>query len=61
MIEQIINNFKNFIERKGWTHKNAAEAVGCCRPHMSRILNGERTPSVKLLMKMEEVMKIYGN
>ena len=57
MIEQIINNFRNFMELKGWTHKEAAEIIGCCRPHLSRILKGERTPSIKLLMKMEEVMK----
>lgn len=43
-----------------WTHKDAAEAIGCCRPHMSRIFKGERTPSIKLLMKMEEVMKENG-
>lgn len=57
MIEQIINNFKQFIKDNQWTQRQAAEAIGCCRPHITRIFNGERTPSIKLLMRMEEVMK----
>ena len=59
MIQEIIDKYKLYIENKGWTHAQAAEKIGCCRAHMSRIFNGERTPSIKLLMEMERVMKEY--
>ena len=39
MIQEIINNYKRFINARGWTHADAAKAVGCCRAHMTRILN----------------------
>lgn len=59
MIQKIINKYKSFIEYKGWTHAKAAEEIGCCRAHMSRIFNRQRMPSITLLNKMEEVMKKY--
>lgn len=60
MIQEIIDKYRIFIEAKGWTHKEAAEAIGCCRAHMSRIFNGQRTPSIALLMEMEKVIKEDG-
>ena len=60
IIQNIIDKYKNFIEYKGWTHLEAAEAIGCCRAHMSRIFNGQRIPSITLLNKMEKVMERYG-
>lgn len=59
MIQEIINKYKAFIEYKGWTHARAAEEIGCCRAHMSRIFNGQRMPSITLLNKMEDKMKEY--
>ena len=59
MIKEIINKYKTFVEYKGWTHARAAEEIGCCRAHMSRIFNGQRTPSITLLNKMEKKMKEY--
>jgi transcriptional regulator with XRE-family HTH domain len=59
MIQKIINKYKSFIEYKGWTHARAAEEIGCCRAHMSRIFNGQRMPSITLLNKMEKVMEKY--
>ena len=57
MIQEIIDKYRNFIEYKGWTYAIAAEKIGCCRTHLGRIFNGLRSPSMSLLMKMEEVMK----
>lgn len=60
IIQDIIDKYKNFIERKGWSHARAAEEIGCCRAHMSRIFNGQRMPSITLLNEMEKVMNKYG-
>lgn len=59
MIQEIINKYESFIKSKGWTHARAAEEIGCCRAHMSRIFNGQRMPSITLLNKMENKMKEY--
>lgn len=60
MIQEIINNFKTFIEQHGWTQTYAAELIGCHFTHLSKIFHGVRVPSMTLLNKMEEVMKKYG-
>ena len=57
VIQEIINKFSLFITRKGWTQEKAAEEIECSQEHLSRVLRGKKTPSVKLLMKMEEVME----
>ena len=57
MIQEIINRYKAFIKSQEWTHARAAEEIGCCRAHMSRIFNGQRMPSITLLNEMEKVMK----
>lgn len=57
MIQEIIDKFSLFIARKLWTQETAAAKIGCTQEHLSRVLRGKKTPSVKLLMKMEEVMK----
>lgn len=59
MIQQIIDNYKFFIEHRNWTHARAAKEIGCCRAHMSRIFNGQRIPSMTLLNEMEKVIKKY--
>ena len=60
MIQKIIDNYFKFIQNKGWTYSIAAEAIGCSRPHLGRIFNGKRIPSITLLKKMEEVMEKEG-
>ena len=57
MIQEIIDKYYDFIQKKGWTYEIAAEKIGCCRAHLGRIFNGKRVPSITLLNKMEEVMK----
>lgn len=57
MIEEIIKKFKYFIKEKRWTQEYAAGKIGCCQEHLSRVLNGKKTPSVALLMRMERIMK----
>ena len=61
MIEQILNNFKNFLEAKGWTKQKAANELGCSREHISRIINGQRNPSTTLLIKIEKLMESERN
>ena len=57
MIEQIIFEFKLYIEVKGWTQVYAAELLDISQAHLSRVLNGKRIPSMTLLHKMEKVME----
>lgn len=57
MIQEIINQYYNFIKQKGWTYQLAAEKIECSRTHLGRIFNGLRVPSMSLLMRMEEAMK----
>lgn len=60
MIQQIIDNFTQFLLIMNITQEQAGEELGCSQEHLSRVLRGQRTPSIKLLMKMEEMMKNYG-
>ena len=57
MTKEVINKYKIYCKKKRWTQEEASERIGCHRAHLSRIFSGERNPSVKLLDKMEEVMK----
>ena len=59
MIEEIINNYNKYIEDNKLTQQVAADKVHISRTHLSRILRGERTPSMALLKRMEDVIK-YG-
>ena len=60
MIQQIINNFYNFIKNKNWTQCYAAKLIGCHPGHLSKIFHKERIPSMTLLNEMEKVMNKYG-
>lgn len=60
MIQEILDNFNEFMLIFNLTQQMCAEEIGCCQEHLSRVLRGLKTPSVKLLMKMEEMMKNYG-
>ena len=56
MIQEIINKFKKYMMLHNITQEEASENLGCCQEHLSRVLRGKKTPSVKLLMRMEEIM-----
>ncbi len=57
MIQEIINKYKQYQKDNKLTQQQAADKVHISRTHLSRIFNGERTPSMALLNRMEEVMK----
>jgi len=57
MVKDIIEQFKNFCEKEGWIQEQIAEKLECSRSHISKIFSGARNPSIKVLEKMEEVMK----
>ena len=57
MIEEIINNYNKYIEDNKLTQQAAADKIHISRTHLSRILRGERAPSMALLMRMEEVIR----
>lgn len=56
MIQEIISKFNSFMVSHNMTQEEAAEQIECSQEHLSRVLRGKKSPSVKLLMKMEEVM-----
>ncbi len=53
----IITEYENSMKIKGWTQTEAAEKLGCSQEHLSRIFRGLKNPSIKLLDKMEEIIK----
>ena len=57
MIQEIIDAFSNYMKLHDIKQEEAASDLGCCQEHLSRVLRGKKTPSVKLLMKMEEIMR----
>lgn len=57
MIQIIIDKFNSFMITHNLTQQEAAEQIECSQEHLSRVLRGKKTPSMKLLMKMEEVMR----
>lgn len=57
MIKEIIEQYKQYQIDNKLTQQEAADKVHISRTHLSRIFNGERTPSIALLSRMEEVMK----
>lgn len=60
MTKEIITQYQIFMSKHNWTQTEAAEKIGCSQEHLSRIFRGLKNPSVKLIDKMEEVMKRYG-
>lgn len=58
LIQTIINNFKEYMKLHNLSQGAAAELIEISRPHLNKVLNGNTAPSMALLMRMEEVMKI---
>lgn len=56
MIQIIINKFKKYMKDNGLTQGEAAELINISRTHLNKVLNGKETPSMALLMRMEEQM-----
>ena len=57
MIQEIIDKFNKIITIKNISQGSAAEQVKISRPHLNKILNGKETPSIALLMRMENFIK----
>lgn len=57
MIEEIINQYQQYIKNNNLTQQEGADKIHISRTHLSRILRGERAPSMALLMRMESVIK----
>ena len=57
MIQKIIDDFIQYMEIHHLTQGQAAELVNISRPHLNKVIHGKETPSMALLMRMEEVME----
>ena len=57
MVNEIIEKFKHFCEEREWTHEQIAQKLECSRSYITRIFSEIRTPSAKILDKIEEVMQ----
>ena len=60
LIEDIIKQYKIFMEQHYKSQGEAAEELGISRSHLNKIINRRDNPSTSLLLRMEEVMKKYG-
>lgn len=56
MIQEIIDKFKLYMNKRGWTQGKAAEEVHISRTHLNKVLNGREVPSMALLKRMEDTM-----
>jgi len=56
LIQTIIENFKKYMADNNLTQGAAAEQIKISRTHLNKVLNGKETPSMALLMRMEEAM-----
>ena len=56
MIQEIIDKFKEYMKLKNLSQGAAAELIKISRPHLNKILNSRTAPSMKVLMKMEEII-----
>lgn len=45
------------MQKQGWNQREAAEAIGCSRQHLNRIINKVCVPSAALCAKMETIME----
>lgn len=52
------NNIAKIRKQKGFTQTKLAELVGVSKFHISRIENGKSSPSVKLLIKIADVLNV---
>ena len=59
MIKEILDKYIYYIKQHQLTQQEAADMVHISRTHLSRVLRGERAPSMALLQRMENVME-YG-
>ena len=56
MLQKIIDDFIQYMKKHELKQGKAAELVQISRPHLNKVINGKETPSMALLMRMEEVM-----
>lgn len=56
MLQKIIDEFIQYMKKHELKQGEAAELVQISRPHLNKVINGKETPSMALLMRMEEVM-----
>ena len=56
LIQTIIDRFKKYMADNRLTQGQAAELIKISRTHLNKVLNGRETPSMALLMRMEEQM-----
>lgn len=54
LIQKIIDEFKDYMTINNLTQGAAAELIHISRTHLNKVLNGKETPSMALLMRMEE-------
>lgn len=57
MIEKLLEELKNYMEKKGLTQKQLAELLEVNQPQISRLFSGVRQPSAKMIKKIEILLK----
>lgn len=56
MIEKLLEELKNYMEKKDLTQKQLAELLEVNQPQISRLFSGVRQPSAKMIKKIENLL-----
>lgn len=59
LIEEIIKQYREFMEQHYISQGEAAEDLHISRSHLNKIINRRDNPSVSLMIRMEEIMAKY--
>lgn len=57
-LNKLYNNIKVFRKNKGYSQEKLAEKTGISVDYISLIECGKRTPSVKTIIKISEILEI---
>lgn len=52
------DDLRRWIERAGWTHQQVADYLGCSRALVSHFVNGTRSPSLRLAVRIQRMAGI---
>lgn len=59
MVETIRSNIAKTMKRQGLGMAEVSEKVGCGAIHVRRILNGERLPSLGMVLKFADALDVH--
>jgi transcriptional regulator with XRE-family HTH domain len=49
---------RDAMKRKGWSRNQAADFIGIGRGHLSEILNGNKSPTLRTMRKIADALEV---